>query len=375
MADGSSPSAPTKYDLHNFRPAPVHLRRVFSSALNERKRQGRSDRIYGNHRRRHAPDFIFRIILPVNFLIMPDIRVEPEQQGKRLDIFLAERSDCSRGHIQKLIKSGSVLVDGKSSKPNYRLTAGELVTLPELEVEPAIVRRGDAPILNVVFENDDLLVINKPAGLVVHPFEGFDSDTTLVDALLERYPEITDVGDDPARPGIVQRLDKDVSGLMVIAKTAEAFDALKLQFQNRSVYKEYIALVYGVLAKDHDVIEMRIARSKARGRMVARPQSQEGKDAKTEYDMLERFKNHTLVKVILHTGRTHQIRVHFLAINHPLVGDQLYKKIRMKNIRPIALNRIFLHAHKLRFKLMDGTEKTFVEPLPEELSLILTKLK
>lgn len=366
---------PPQYDLHNFRPAPVHLWCVFSSTLNEGAGQGRRDRIYGNHHRLNAHDFIFRIILPVYFLIMPDIRVEPEQQARRLDIFLAERSDGSRGQIQKLIKSGGILVDGKPCKPNYRLTAGELVTLPELEAEYPAVIHGNAPILSVVFENEDLLVINKPAGLVVHPFEGFDGDTTLVDALLERYPDIADIGEDPARPGIVHRIDKDVSGLMVIAKTKEAFNALKLQFQNRTVYKEYIALVYGVLPKDHDVIEMRIARSKARGRMVARPQSQEGKEAKTEYDVLERFKNHTLVKVILHTGRTHQIRVHFLSINHPLVGDQLYKKTRMKNIKPLEMNRIFLHAHKLRFKLMDGMERTFVEKLPEELSLVLKKLK
>lgn len=273
-----------------------------------------------------------------------------------------------------MIKSGSVLVNHKPAKSNTRLESGDIILVPELEDAPPPIRKGTPPILSVVFENEDLLIVNKPAGLVVHPFEGFVGEPTLVDSLLERNPEVNDVGEDPARPGIVHRLDKDVSGLMVIAKTPSAFAQLKSQFQSRNVYKEYIALVYGRLPKDHDVIEMKIARSRARGRMVARPISQEGKDAKTEYDVLKRFKNHTLVKIILHTGRTHQIRVHFLSINHPLVGDQLYKKIRMKNIRPMELHRIFLHSHKLRFKLMDQTQRTFVEPLPSELKSILHHL-
>ncbi len=297
--------------------------------------------------------------------------VTGEQEGKRIDLFLSEQSEFSRAHIQKLIKSGDILVDGKPCKPNKRLESGEHIFVPELEMSAPPVKRGDIPILHVVYEDDDLLVINKPAGLLVHKHDGPMDEPTVVDALLERNPEIANVGDNPVRPGIVHRLDKDVSGLMVIAKTPEAFVSLKTQFQNRLVYKEYLALVYGTLPKDHDFIELKIARSKVRGRMVARPDSQEGRDAKTEYEVIARSKNRTYVRVILHTGRTHQIRVHFLAIDHPVVGDTLYKKTHMKNIKPVDLGRLFLHAHKLRIRLMDGKEKLFEEPLPQELEQLL----
>jgi 23S rRNA pseudouridine1911/1915/1917 synthase len=301
---------------------------------------------------------------------MPTFIVESQQEGKRLDLFLSEQSEFSRVRIQKLIKSGDVLVDGKTRKPNRRLQSGEKIFVPESEVRIP-PRHVDIPILHMVYEDDDLLVINKPAGLLVHKQNGPMDEPTVVDALLERNPEIADVGDHPIRPGIVHRLDKDVSGLMVIAKTQKAFESLKTQFQNRSIYKEYLALVYGALPKDHDVIELKIARSKQKGRMVARPESQEGREAKTEYEVIKRFKNRTYVRIILHTGRTNQIRVHFLAIDHPIVGDKLYKKTHMKNIKPVELGRLFLHSHKLRIRLMDGKEKTFVEPLPDELKRLL----
>lgn len=228
--------------------------------------------------------------------------------------------------------------------------------------------------LNIIYEDDDVIVIHKPAGIVVHPIKGHEDERSLIGEFLKRNPKIKNVGDDKSRPGIVHRLDKDVSGLIVVAKNQNAFDSLKTQFQNRTIQKEYIALVYGKLPKDHDMITFKIARSKASGKMVARPQAQEGKEAITEYDVLKRFKNHTLVRVTLHTGRTHQIRVHFLSIDHPLVGDKLYRKKRMKNIRPIEMDRVFLHANKLGFRLPDGTEKMFESPLPEELENLLPTL-
>lgn len=297
--------------------------------------------------------------------------VEEEQDGKRVDVVLKERSEFSRAQIQKLIKKGNVLIDKKSCSKDRRVHTGEKIFVPELEMDVPTVINGDIPILHIVYEDDDLIVINKPAGLLVHKHDGAMDEPTVVDALLERNPEIAHIGDNPIRPGIVHRLDKDVSGLMVIAKTQTAFQSLKEQFQNRSIYKEYLALVYGELPKDHDVIDLKIARSKARGRMVARPSSQEGKEAKTEYDVLKRYKNRTYVRVILHTGRTHQIRVHFRAIDHPIVGDTLYKKSRMKNIKPVELGRLFLHASKLRLRLMNGKEKTFTEPLSDELKKLL----
>ncbi|MBI2474946.1 RluA family pseudouridine synthase [Candidatus Uhrbacteria bacterium] len=301
-------------------------------------------------------------------------KISENEKNERLDIFLTTKIDRSRAHIQKLIKSGSVLVDGKTCKSNKHLEIGEIIEVPELEKSLPLIKKEKTPILHIVYEDDDLMVINKPAGLLVHPSKGHTNEVSLIDSILERDQSIAEVGDEPERPGIVHRLDKDVSGLMVIAKTQSAFESLKTQFQNRFVKKEYLALVYGALTKDHDVIKFKIARSHARGRMVARPETQEGKDAITEYDVLKRFKKHTYARVTIHTGRTHQIRVHFRAIDHPLVGDRLYQKNKMKNIRQIELDRIFLHSNKLSFKLMNGTKKTFEEPLPHELENILITL-
>ncbi|MBI5369998.1 RluA family pseudouridine synthase [Candidatus Uhrbacteria bacterium] len=306
---------------------------------------------------------------------MPTFIIDETHSGQRLDVAVTALCDLTRGQVQKLIKTRDILVNGKPADRDTRVQGGEKIFVPPVETGAPPARKGDIPLLQIVYENPDVLIINKPAGLIVHGYEGAPDTPTLVDALLEMRPEIADVGENPIRPGIVHRLDKDVSGLMVIAKTQEAHQFLKAQFQNRTVYKEYLALVYGSLPKDHDVITLKIARSKARGRMVARPSSQEGKEALTEYDVVKRYKNHTYIRVILHTGRTHQIRVHLRAIDYPIVGDTLYKKTRMKHIRPIEMNRVFLHAHKLRIRLMDGTEKTFVEPLPNELKKILTTLK
>ncbi len=307
---------------------------------------------------------------------MPIRIIEPQDEGKRIDAFLAETLTVSRGIIQKQLKAGDILVNAHICKPHHRLESGESVFIPDPQDPPIhSLLPKDIPKLHILFENHDILVIHKQAGLIVHPQDATSQEPTLVTALLAHDPAIAHVGENPLRPGIVHRLDKDVSGVMVIAKTQESFQALKEQFQHRTVYKEYIALVYGKLPKDHDIIDRKIARSKARGRMVARPNSQEGKEAKTEYNVTQRFKNHTLAHVILPTGRTHQIRVHFHAIDHPLVGDKLYKKTYMKHIRPIPLDRIFLHAYQLRIKLLDGTETVFTDPLPESLKELLTHLE
>jgi len=282
--------------------------------------------------------------------------------------------DVSRANIQRLIKAGEITLNGNPAKANTLLSLGDELTYPTLLMETPEPKSGPAPMLDILYQDRDILIIDKPAGLLVHQATMKDSEPTVVDALLERFPEIIHVGDDPVRPGIVHRLDKDVSGVMTIAKTQDAFENLKSQFKDRTAKKEYLALAYGDLPKDHDEIRLRIARSKARGRMVARPESQEGKEAITMYDVLERFKNTTYARVQILTGRTHQIRAHFKAIDHPLVGDKLYAKKNMKNIRPIELDRIFLHAHKLTIKLMDGKEKSFISELPSDLQKILNTL-
>lgn len=305
---------------------------------------------------------------------MKRIHIDETHVGERVDTFLARTLEQSRSSIQKLIKAGSVFLNNTPAKTNARLEQNDVIEVPELDRAHKPTKKTNTPLLHIVYEDDDLMVINKPAGLLVHPVMDHTDEPTVVDALLEHDPAIAEVGEDPKRPGIVHRLDKDVSGLMVIAKTPTAYQHLKTQFQKRTVKKEYLALVYGNLPKDHDVITLKIGRSKTRGRMVARPVSQEGKEALTEYEVVKRFKNHTFVRVAIHTGRTHQIRVHLRAIDHPLVGDELYKKSRMKHIRPIKLSRIFLHASKLTVQLMNGKKRTFEEPLPDELTSLLNML-
>ncbi len=305
---------------------------------------------------------------------MPKITITEQEVGTRIDQMLTDRLEISRSKVQKIIKAGEVTVNSKVAKPNHKLEENDEVEFPEIDTTPIVKDPKDTPTLNILYEDDDLLVINKPAGLIVHPVVEEDINPTVVDAVLKLHPEVINVGDDKIRPGIVHRLDKAVSGTMVIAKTQEMFENLKEQFQNRTIGKEYLAMVYGKLPKDHGTINLKIARSEGRGKMVARTGDQEGKDALTEYDVIQEFKNTTYIKVKIHTGRTHQIRVHFYAIDHPLVGDKLYKKKKMRHVRPIEMDRIFLHAHKLSLVLKDGSQKTFTSPLPKELQELMDNL-
>jgi 23S rRNA pseudouridine1911/1915/1917 synthase len=303
---------------------------------------------------------------------MPSFTVRAESAGTRFDALLAAELGITRVKALALIKSGHATVNGKPLKPHGLLREGQVVEalMPE-EVPPTPVKQ---PKLDVVFEDDDVLVVNKPAGLLVHPTNEHDDSPSLAGAAVKHFPALAQVGDNPLRPGIVHRLDKDVSGVMVIAKNNATFTRLKSHFKNREVGKEYIALVYGNVPKAHDIITLKIARSKAKGRMVSRPESQEGKEAITEYDVLDRFKTNSLLQVKIHTGRTHQIRTHMRAINHPVVGDTLYGKVHMKHIRPIPLGRLFLHSEKLTIPMANGSEQTFVSPLPAELAALLKTL-
>lgn len=301
--------------------------------------------------------------------------IDETHENKRLDGVIAELSGLSRSKLQKAIKRGEVLLNDEQPLTKTLVQIGDVISVPdEMFDQTPAEKAGPLPELTVLYEDEDVLVIEKQAGLVVHDAPALKTQYTLVDALLNHCPQIAEVGDDPKRPGIVHRLDKQVSGVMIVAKTQAAFEHLKTQFQERSVIKEYQALIYGQPLKDHDTIDFKIIRSKTLGRMVARPQAQEGKEAITEYTVLDRFKTATLLQVFIHTGRTHQIRVHFKAIDHPVVGDPLYKKKQMKNIRPIALDRLFLHAHKLTITLPSGEEQTFTSPIPEELTALLEAL-
>jgi len=237
--------------------------------------------------------------------------------------------------------------------------------------------------LKIVAETTDFVVVNKPSGMLVHPTLA-NEPGTLVEYLVEKYPEIKQVGDSPDRPGIVHRLDKEASGLLVVARTQVMFEHLKKQFQDKTMEKEYFVLVFGKIAKDHDIIDFAIDRNKE-GKMVSRPRFAEyslktirdiqpGKESLTEFWVEKRFVRHTLLRVRIHTGRTHQIRVHMQAYNHPVVGDKLYFNRNLIKQKDKLLTRMFLHAAKLCFADLNNEKVCFEAELPEELKEFLNKL-
>ena len=232
-----------------------------------------------------------------------------------------------------------------------------------------------------IFKNNDFIIINKPAGLLTHGNE-HTKELTLAGQLLKDYPDIAQVGEDPCRPGIMHRLDRHVSGLLVIAKTQTVFDYLKKQFQKRTIEKKYVGLVYGKIEKDEDEINFPIQRSAKGYKMAALPfterggRTERGKQAITNFEILKRFINYTLLEIKIKTGRTHQIRVHMAAYGHPIVGDDLYstKKTREKN-KKINLGRVFLAATKLSFFDLNKKKQSFGIDLPDELKNFLKQVK
>lgn len=230
----------------------------------------------------------------------------------------------------------------------------------------------DIPIL---YEDDDIIAVNKPAGLLTHKDAHNSSEPTLVDWILKKYPDVKEVGDNPKlRPGIVHRLDKFTSGVIVIAKTNEAFNHLKKQFQSRQIKKTYLALVRGVVKNDKGVIEKPIGLKPGTvKRTVWTKKAKMVKEAKTEYKVKKRFAQATLLEVTPLTGRTHQIRVHLASIHHPIVGDYLYGK-RQDEDKKLNVNRLFLHAYSLELKTPSGKNLKITADPPEELTSILEQL-
>ncbi|MBF8280706.1 MAG: pseudouridine synthase, RluA family [Candidatus Magasanikbacteria bacterium] len=226
----------------------------------------------------------------------------------------------------------------------------------------------------IIFENSDFLVVHKPAGQLTHPTEKGETDT-LADFLRVHFPAVSSVGDAPeVRPGIVHRLDREASGLLVVAKTSAAFNNLKKQFQERKVEKEYFILVHGKILRDWGTINFPLARTRD-GKMGARPEDDENtREAVTEFEVVKRYANATLVKAHPKTGRTHQIRVHFHAYGHPLVGDPLYRQKKYKMRAEEKLKRIFLHACRLAFTDLNGERVEFTDPLPSELEEFLNHI-
>ena len=287
-----------------------------------------------------------------------------EEAGIRLDTYLAQKCRLSRSQVQRLIREGQVTVNGRPGKPGLGLNPGDRVEVTLPPPASTISLPEDIP-LKVIYEDDDLVVIDKPPGLAVHPAPGRRAHT-LVNALLSRYSALADMPD-KERPGIVHRLDKDTSGLIMVAKNVPAQASLSRQIKAHSIKKGYLVLIEGRLEPEEGAIEAEVGRHpRHRQRMgvVAG-----GREALTRYRVLKYLHGYTLVEATPETGRTHQIRVHFAAIGHPVFGDRVYGKAS-----PI-LGRQFLHAHRLGFRLPStGEWVEFESELPGDLEEALACL-
>ncbi|MFY9936823.1 MAG: RluA family pseudouridine synthase [Silvibacterium sp.] len=323
--------------------------------------------------------------------------VPPEDAGQRLDAWLVSQLESiSRARIQLLISEAKVLVDGASARASRKLRGGEVIEITGEATPPPLRAIPEAIPLDIVYEDDDLSVINKPAGMMVHAGSGATDDArnlgTLVNALLSHYQQLSSTGG-PLRPGIVHRLDKQTSGLVIVARNDAAHLKLSEMFSRRQMRKTYIALVHGNLRQDHGTINTAIARDAIRRTRMTTRRDTGARAAVSHYSVLERivsrFGNFTLISVRIETGRTHQIRVHLSSIGHPVAGDTLYgaparipivAAARRKKSDPepetIALDRNFLHAAELEFAHpRTGQPLHLKAPLPEELNAFLAKLK
>lgn len=285
--------------------------------------------------------------------------------GLRLDVFLGGRAEIgSRSQAAALIKSGAVLIDGAPAVKSRPLAAGQTVSVAILE-DPAPSLVPERLPVPVVYEDDWLLVADKPAGMPVHPSRGHSSGT-MVHALLGRGL----AGGEEYRPGVVHRLDKDTSGLLVVAKMVEAHRALVAMMRRRAVDRRYLALVHGGFSAESGTIEAPVGRDPVRRKSMT-VGGVSAREARTHFVVVERLGDFTLVEARLDTGRTHQIRVHFLAIGHPVVGDPLYGRRD-----PLCVGRQFLHSHKLAFAHpKTGADLSFESPLPADLDAVLGRLR
>ena len=294
------------------------------------------------------------------------LRFTADAGGLRLDKYLdGVCPDLSRSRLQQLIAQGNVTLDGAAAKPSTRLKLGQAVVVfvPDPVESPLLPQ--DIP-LDVVYQDADVIVVDKPAGLTVHPGPGH-RDSTMVNALLAMCPDLQGIGG-TVRPGIVHRLDKDTSGLIVVAKNEVAHRKLSEAMKARECKKVYLALLHGNVKLDEAAIDAPIGRDPANRKRMAIVAT--GRQATTRYRVIERLAGHTLVEAQLVTGRTHQLRVHFASIGHPPVGDSVYSRTGS------SLGRQFLHAHRLVFRLPSTDEYVeFESPLPQDLSSYLSTLR
>ena len=294
--------------------------------------------------------------------------VPPEGSGDRLDRFLAATlPDLSRSYGQQLITEGHVRLNGKAAKPSAIIHEGGVITIT-LPLPQATDLVPEAIPLTIRYEDEDLVVVDKPAGMVVHPAPGHATGT-LVNALLHHFPSMAIGGD--LRPGIVHRIDRDTSGLLVVAKHDRAKAYLQAQQQARTMNKVYLAMVDGHFREPEGTIEAPIDRHPTDRLRMAIVET--GRPSRTDYREMERLGSYSLVEARLHTGRTHQIRVHFAYKGHPVVGDSLYGPRRQS--RPFGLERQFLHAYCLGFERLDGQYVETRSPLPADLQNVLDRLR
>lgn len=295
------------------------------------------------------------------------VTAEAEDAGTRADVFLAAKLGVSRSNMQKLLEDGRVKRGEKIIKANYKVRAGEMFVVDIPEPEPIEAVPENIP-LDIIYEDDDVVVLNKARGMVVHPAPG-NYTGTLVNALLYHCSNLSGINS-AIRPGIVHRLDKDTSGIMIVAKNDAAHISLSQQIQSKTAVRTYLAVVRGNIKTDSGTIETQIARDKTDRKKMS-VVKEGGRDAITDYEVLERFGKYTLVRCKLRTGRTHQIRVHMEYLGYPLVGDPKYSPMKT----PFGIKGQALHSHTLEFTHpRTGDRMKFEAPLPEDMHKIITRL-
>ncbi len=291
--------------------------------------------------------------------------------NKRLDIFISSVLEISRNQAQHIIEKGKVKVNNKRESKHYKLREEDKIEIEEIRSKQSKIDKDILKKIKIVYACDSYLVISKPSGLPVHPDSKYSLEDTLAGYLVERFPEISGIGE-KSRPGIVHRLDMQVSGIMVVARSSEMFEYLKNQFKNRTVKKVYKALVFGKINKEEDCIKSPLARRKD-GFMKTSP---EGRRAETYFIKEKEYQNFTLLQVYPKTGRMHQIRVHLNFYGHPIVGEKVYISKKYKKSRfSFLLARPFLHSWKIGFYNLDGDWVEYISELDIELKRFLKQLK
>ncbi|NLC66634.1 MAG: RluA family pseudouridine synthase [Clostridium sp.] len=290
--------------------------------------------------------------------------IDKKHKNQRLDKFLGDNiKGFSRSFMNKLIESGEVLVNNEKTKSSYKINRDDYIEVNIPEKKTIEIKKENLQ-LDIIYENKDYLIINKKAGMIVHPSDG-NTEGTLVNGLLNLDINLSDI-EGEVRPGIVHRLDKETTGLIVVCKTNEMHLNLKNQLLNKTMDREYLVLVHGRIKADTGTIEAPIGRNKKD--RIKRAVVYGAREARSDFIVIKRFKNHTFLKVILETGRTHQIRVHMSHIKHPVVGDEMY------GIKNDKIKNLMLHAYKVGFDDLNGERKYFSKPINEKFRNILKSL-